>query len=668
AATIYVPDDYATINWAITNATAGDTIVIRDGFWYENVVIDRSLIVKSENGSANCIIDGQDAEATVKIIASDVILEGITARNASGYPVVTTYSVTNVTIKDCIVYDGDYGISALNVAEITIENVTVHDIVNHGLRIGGSVSGFTDSVITNLNIYNCTGGIRGGPLDNVTIRYCKIHDNSGAGIYLVTTNNTTFYGNEIYNNGGIGIDLLEDSYYNIIQNNKIYNNSGAAGIFIHINCSSNVIKDNIFYNNYRGIWIFTSCTNNTIENNTIYNNDWNGIVIDSNSDYNIIRKNNASYNANYGIRLVSDVYGNIVEDNIAINNSDAGFICHGVYYNILRNNTARLNAWGLMIKNSVDLMIYENELKENINEEVYIQDSSNITFIEGTFYSVTTEQWEISIWNATVALPPHLVYYSEDVSITNQISNEKTCFYISGARLTLKKLPMQVKPTTVCNVTITEYSPSKVRFTADAPEGETVTFTLGGLEPSRAYLILKDGEYFDILLANVSGVISFTNSEWSSSTFEIFLMDYLWWNGTNLLSANFSSTSLYSYGEGDYYAIEAVEDLATKKKFYEVSNNASLQVKVTVCGLDPSSAYDVKCYWANGTLVFSKVLNSNSSGCICYYTTNFADERYTVIEKRTQANWFIVVTAIGGALVAGGLIIKRFRRWIRRGG
>jgi len=244
--------------------------------------------------------------------------------------------------------------------------------------------------------------------------------------------------------------------------------------------------------------------------------------------------------------------------------------------------------------------------------------------------------------------------------------NYSVLYRILGTTATIGN--MQVKPTTICNVTVSEYSSDRVRFTADAPSGETVTFTLRDLEPSRAYLILKDGEYFDILLANVSGVISFTNSEWSSSTFEIFLMDYLWWNGTNLLSANFSSTSLYSYGEGDYYAIEAVEDLATKKKFYEVSNNASLQVKVVVCGLEPSASYDVKGYWTNGSLIFSKVVNSNSSGCICYYTTNFADERYTVIEKRTQANWFIVVTAIGGALVAGGLIIKRFRRWIRRGG
>ena len=36
AKTIYVPDDYAKIQWAVDNASAGDTIIVRDGTYYEN--------------------------------------------------------------------------------------------------------------------------------------------------------------------------------------------------------------------------------------------------------------------------------------------------------------------------------------------------------------------------------------------------------------------------------------------------------------------------------------------------------------------------------------------------------------------------------------------------------------------------------------------------------
>ena len=58
ARTIYVPDDYEKIQWAVDNASVGDTIIVRDGTYYENVVVDKQLTIKSENGSDNCIVNG----------------------------------------------------------------------------------------------------------------------------------------------------------------------------------------------------------------------------------------------------------------------------------------------------------------------------------------------------------------------------------------------------------------------------------------------------------------------------------------------------------------------------------------------------------------------------------------------------------------------------------
>ena len=37
ATTIYVPDNYAKIQWAVDNASVGDTIIERDGTYTENV-------------------------------------------------------------------------------------------------------------------------------------------------------------------------------------------------------------------------------------------------------------------------------------------------------------------------------------------------------------------------------------------------------------------------------------------------------------------------------------------------------------------------------------------------------------------------------------------------------------------------------------------------------
>ena len=77
AKTIYVPDDYANIQWAVDNATAGDTIIVRDGTYYENVVVDKHLTIKSEKGSAYCIVNGSGSDVFT-IEADGIRIEGFT--------------------------------------------------------------------------------------------------------------------------------------------------------------------------------------------------------------------------------------------------------------------------------------------------------------------------------------------------------------------------------------------------------------------------------------------------------------------------------------------------------------------------------------------------------------------------------------------------------------
>jgi pectin methylesterase-like acyl-CoA thioesterase len=48
AASIYVPDDYGTIQAAVDNATAGDTIIVRDSTYTENVHVNKSLTIYSK--------------------------------------------------------------------------------------------------------------------------------------------------------------------------------------------------------------------------------------------------------------------------------------------------------------------------------------------------------------------------------------------------------------------------------------------------------------------------------------------------------------------------------------------------------------------------------------------------------------------------------------------
>jgi len=53
----WVPDNYATIQAAVNNATAGDTIIVRDGNYTENVKVNKRLTIQSQNGTASCVVN-----------------------------------------------------------------------------------------------------------------------------------------------------------------------------------------------------------------------------------------------------------------------------------------------------------------------------------------------------------------------------------------------------------------------------------------------------------------------------------------------------------------------------------------------------------------------------------------------------------------------------------
>jgi parallel beta-helix repeat protein len=133
AAVIYVPDNYGAIQSAINSAENGDTIIVRDGTYYENLLINKSIQLRSENGSTRTIISG-DWNSTIVVSTHNVVIEGFTIQNGwRGIYILEGY--LNVTIANNTISNNNDGIYARGSSNNTIANNTISNN-NDGIDAG----------------------------------------------------------------------------------------------------------------------------------------------------------------------------------------------------------------------------------------------------------------------------------------------------------------------------------------------------------------------------------------------------------------------------------------------------------------------------------------------------------------------------------------------------
>ncbi|HEC75756.1 MAG TPA: hypothetical protein ENI33_00660, partial [Thermoplasmatales archaeon] len=113
SSTLYVggtgAGNYSKIQYAIDNASDGDTIFVYNGTYYENVVINKSISLIGEDKNTT-IIDGNNSGDVVYVGADGVNISDFTIRNSnSSYAGIRVCSEYN-TIFKCSVSDNYYGI------------------------------------------------------------------------------------------------------------------------------------------------------------------------------------------------------------------------------------------------------------------------------------------------------------------------------------------------------------------------------------------------------------------------------------------------------------------------------------------------------------------------------------------------------------------------------
>jgi nitrous oxidase accessory protein len=289
--TLVVPDDYATIGWAVGNATAGDTVYVKRGTYNErSFVIDKPLLFIGEDSSNTILIGGFDGirggGSTVAIEADNVTVSGFTIRSydfktPAWYFFGVYVGGNNCNITGNIIENCDCGIwnggSLSNVSSVRISKNTIRDNLHAGIEFEGTPHNIT--IIDNDFEYNLVGitisryGFHGSENKVMFVISDNNVINNEEGVYLESSS-SLIVGNNVTSNTRASIHFIGGSN-NTVSGNYVANNG------VGVTFSGSTASDNIFYSNS-----FIDNDPNVQITSTNYTEAWdNGTVGNYWSDY-----------------------------------------------------------------------------------------------------------------------------------------------------------------------------------------------------------------------------------------------------------------------------------------------------------------------------------------------------------------------------------------------
>jgi len=340
-ATLKVDDDgdkdYTKIQDAIDASDNGDTIIVYDGFYHENLMVDKQLTITGSGSDTTSIRGGGDDDV-IHISADSVDIQGfhITKSGTSG---------------------GDAGID-IRADGATISNNRVDDN-GRGIYLGmkgGGLKNFNNLILNNTIVDN-DQGIYASFSENAVIRGNNCSDNDNDGIYVVNTRRITIANNSCSGNPQ-GINL-----------------QGSDNITVESNlCSGNVY----------GIYIDES-EHNTIEANLCSGNEY-GITVNEKGQ-NTIQDNHLDMNE-FGIYLILSTE-NGISRNLVMNSTQIGIYLRGSSDNTIRENTATGNDDGIVflknvVQSSKDNLVRENMILGNLGNGMVADENGGFT-VDATY-------------------------------------------------------------------------------------------------------------------------------------------------------------------------------------------------------------------------------------------------------------------------------------------
>lgn len=246
---------YSTISDAISIAVDGDVITVYDGIYYENVFVEKGLIIQSADEMTSPVIMPKDPELPVFTILGDSVrITGLMVQGSSSSGILLS-CVSNCTIAENKVVNNLYG--------ITLENYAAGNEIMH--------NEIQNNYLEGINVWS--------QARNNTISYNSLQRNN-RGIYLWDAGNNVIFNNEIINSRTFGI-TLSSAIRNIISHNTISNINSAYCIEMTGACG-NTLYSNTISNRRFGLRM-----DDASNDNRIYLNHFMNTTVSSDEAHNI---------------------------------------------------------------------------------------------------------------------------------------------------------------------------------------------------------------------------------------------------------------------------------------------------------------------------------------------------------------------------------------------
>jgi parallel beta-helix repeat protein len=376
--TLYVPEEYPTINQALGNATDGDTIIVASGTYNERLTIDKAITLKGA-GNGSTTINGND-DGTVILIQHDSVEVSdfnITYDETANYPKSIWMWSTRLA-----------GIHLLNVKGCSIHDNNIQDC-GGGIWLYGS----SQNRITNNYLYRNNYGIR---VDSSNFNTFQNNSAVGnwAGFSLFSSVKNLLYANSMSNNSeNMAVTGDNPSFINYVDSSNTVDSKPVyywigkshetvpsdGGYVVLLDCTDITVDGLNLSKNHDGI-VIVNCLNINVSNNII--SGTNGGIITTNSEGGYITGNNV--NSSTAIDLNGNGYY-ISGNNLTATHTGVG--TKGNYNTITANtvNSITPSAWYC---NMVDCEGTYNTITDNwLNGTSYVfslVEGSNNIFYQNT--------------------------------------------------------------------------------------------------------------------------------------------------------------------------------------------------------------------------------------------------------------------------------------------